>query len=201
MTCKLSLLLLGTILPLSVLNATEEGEADKSPIRLGIEYLYPEDKSRDIKTANLNAFSLVRAYETIGLSLYAGLTASHASGDITQLEGDLNEGTLREVTYQNKAFGIGPGILADLRLWQGNKVSLHLDGSGSILFYNKTFPAGGDRYNFMWRGGPVVRYAIRNDLEIALGYRWMHLSNGQGAGSQNPSYDAQGVNLQYSILF
>ncbi|MCU7937059.1 MAG: acyloxyacyl hydrolase [Candidatus Thiodiazotropha sp. (ex Dulcina madagascariensis)] len=53
----------------------------------------------------------------------------------------------------------------------------------------------------MWRGGPVVRYAIRNDLEIALGYRWMHLSNGQGAGSQNPSYDAQGVNLQYSILF
>jgi hypothetical protein len=113
----------------------------------------------------------------------------------------LNEGTLKEVNYDNEAIGIGPGILADLRFWRYNKLSFHLDGSGSIIFYNRDFPAGGDHYNFMWRGGPVIRYVIWDDQDIGLGYHWMHVSNGQGLGPDNPSYDAQALSLQYTVTF
>ena len=43
------------------------------------------------------------------------------------MEGDINQGTLRETKYDNEAFGIGPGILADLCLWQGKNLSFHFE--------------------------------------------------------------------------
>ena len=171
------------------------------PAHIAVEYLYPTEDSRNITTFNLNAYIRIKTIKTANLSILAGLTATYAAGDITQLEGDLNEGTLRECNYENEALGIGPSILLDLRLWRDSKISFHLDGSGSIIFYNQEFPAGGNRYNFMWRGGPVLRYDIGNGHDIGIGYLWMHVSNGQGIGPNNPSYDAQGVSLQYSIVF
>lgn len=191
--------------PFFVLAAESEEVNDANrcevPARIAIEYLYPTEDSRDITTVNLNAYFRIKTIETINLSILAGLTSTYATGDIIQLEGDLNEGTLRESKFENEAVGIGPGILLDLRLWHGSKFSLHLNGSGSIIFYNQDFPAGGDRYNFMWRSGPVLRYNIGNRRGIGLGYLWMHVSNGQGIGPNNPSYDAQGLNLQYSVVF
>lgn len=171
------------------------------PVRIATEYLYPVADSRDITTVNLNAYIRLKTIETVNLSILAGLTATYATGDITQLEGDFNGGTLRESNYENEAVGLGPGILLDLRLWRVSNFSLHLDGGGSIILYNQDFPAGGDRYNFMWRGGPVLRYDIGNGHDIGLGYLWMHVSNGQGIGPNNPSYDAQGLSLQYSVVF
>ncbi len=129
------------------------------------------------------------------------MTATFASGEITQLEGELNQGTLHDVVYSSDAVGIGPGVLTSLHLWQIGKLSLNLEGAGSFIIYNRDFPAGGDWYNFMWRGGPVLKYSIYQDHEIGLGFKWMHVSNGQGIGPQNPSYDGQGLNIQYSIPF
>ena len=191
--------------PLFVLAAeSDEVKAAKRaeiPVRISLEHLYPTDDSRDITTVNLNTFIRIKKIEAINLSILAGLTSTYATGDITQLEGDINEGTLREVKYENEAVGIGPAIRLDLRLWQGYNFSFHLEGSGSVILYNKDFPAGGDRYNFMWRGGPALKYDIRDKHNIGLGYLWMHVSNGQGLGSDNPSYDAQGLSLQYSVVF
>ena len=178
-----------------------DAERCEMPVRIATEYLYPVEDSRNITTVNLNAYIRLKTIETVNLSILAGLTATYADGDITQLEGDFNEGTLRESNYENEAAGLGPGILLDLRLWHVSKFSLHLDGSGSIILYDQDFPAGGDRYNFMWRGGPILRYDLGNGRDIGLGYLWMHVSNGQGIGPNNPSYDAQGVSLQYSIIF
>lgn len=191
--------------PLFVLAAeSDEAKAAKRaeiPVRISLGYLYPTDDSRDITTVNLNTFIRIKKIEAINLSILAGLTSTYATGDITQLEGDINEGTLREVKYENEAVGIGPAIRLDLRLWQSYNFSFHLEGSGSVILYNKDFPAGGDRYNFMWRGGPALKYDIRDKHNIGLGYLWMHVSNGQGLGSDNPSYDAQGLSLQYSVVF
>lgn len=191
--------------PLFVLAAENDKANDvkrrEVPARIAVEYLYPTADARDITTVNLNAYIRIKTIETVNLSILTGLTVTNATGDITQLEGDLNEGTLRESNYENEAVGLGPGILLDLLLWHGCKFSIHLDGSGGIIFYNQDFPAGGDRYNFMWRGGPVLRYDFGNGHDIGLGYLLMHVSNGQGVGPKNPSYDAQGVSLQYSIVF
>jgi hypothetical protein len=129
----------------------EEAPKENHQVQLGLEYLYPTDDDRNITTYNLNAYYLIKIKNPIipRLSFYAGLTATYATGDITQLEGELSEGTLREVKYDNEAIGIGPNILADLRLGGINKINFHLDGSGSIILYNKDFPSGGEQYNFM----------------------------------------------------
>ena len=198
-------LMLKILLSTSDLYAAEPGSKDadngKHPIRVSVEYLSPTEDSRNIRTINLNAYYLVRKIKTANISIYAGLTATYANGDIMQLEGDINQGTLREVKYENEAAGIGPGMQADFRFWSKNKLSLHLDVSGSVIFYNKDFPAGGGRYNFMWRGGASLSHTIGTDQDIGIGYHLMHVSNGQGLGPQNPSYGAQGVSLQYSVAF
>ena len=187
--------------PAAESNEVKDAKSGKVTARIAMEYLYPTEDSRNIETTNLNAYIRIKKPKNVNLSILAGLTATYATGDITQLEGEFSEGTLRETNYKNTAVGIGPGILLDLRLWQGNKFSLHLDGSGSLIFYSEDFPAGGDRYNFMWRGGPVIRYDIGNGHDIGLGYLWMHVSNGKGLSADNPSYDAKGLGLQYSIIY
>ena len=164
-------------------------------IRIGAEYFFPTEEDRNIRTANWSAYFPIESLKTGNLSTYAGITATYAYGDITQLEGDFNQGTLREVNYENEAFGIGPGILADLRIWRTAGFSLHVDASGSLIFYNEDFPAGGERYNFMWRAGPGIKLG----RHLGITYQWMHVSNGQGLGPKNPSYDAQGITLQYSF--
>lgn len=173
----------------------------RSALLVGIEYLAPLEASRDIDTFNVSAFYSVKTFEVIGLSLSAGGTATHAKGDITQTEGALSEGTLREVTYDTEAVGIGPVVLADLCLWRFDGLSVQVDASAGFIVYDRDFPAGGDRYNFMWRVGPVLQYTVDSGMLAGIGWLWMHVSNGQGTGPQNPSYDAGGLSLQLLFPF
>ena len=168
---------------------------------LGIEYLHPTEEDRNIRTVNLDGFIRLPQGPFVNFSVYVGLTLTHATGDITQLEGDLQQGTLREVNYASRATGIGPGVLADWRLIHRRRLSLHLAGCSNLMLYDRDFPAGGDRYNFMWRGGPWLKFHLTDAHEIGLAWRWMHLSNGQGPGPQNPSYDAQGLSITYALRF
>jgi lipid A 3-O-deacylase len=182
-------------------NSTDKNGVNAPRYRFDIEYLYPTEESRDIQTINLNVYRRIGEFRPVRLTIHAGITATYASGDITQLEGELDQGTLREVNYENEAAGIGPSLLADLCFFNLGSFSFHFAGIGSILLYDKQFPAGGDRYNFMWRGGVFMHCAIGKNQEVGLGYLWMHVSNGQGMGSHNPSYDAQGMNLTFSFTF
>lgn len=201
-----SLLLLALIfISFSPLIAAEkdvnERKTDKIPISLSVDYFYPVEKSRNIDTINFNAYYPIKEFNKIGLILYGELTCTFASGDITQLEGEFSEGTLHEVNYDNEAFGIGPGLWTDFSVLNGDTISFHIGGGGNFIAYNKNFPAGGDRYNFMWRAGPMLKIHIGNKRNIGIGYLWMHVSNGQGAGPQNPSYEAQGISVYFSSAF
>lgn len=168
---------------------------------VGIEYLFPVKESRDIRMINADYNWLITEVGSVNFSLYAGLTASYATGSITQMEGGMESATLREVRHDNSAFGFGPGLLARFRIWSGKKFLIHLNGSGNTIFYNQEFPAGGDFYNFMWRGGPSLEYGIDKLKSISVGYHWTHLSNGQSTETKNPSYDAQGIMLRFSGLY
>jgi hypothetical protein len=166
-----------------------------------IEYLTPTDESRDIRTTNIDLGYLLTRVEKVNLSICACLTATYATGNITQLDGSLESGTLKTVRYDNSAFGLGPGLLASFTLWRISMFSIHLNGRGNFLVYNKKFPAGGEHYNFMWRGGPSLEYEIGKSKVIGVGYHWAHVSNGQGVGAQNPSYDAAGVIVTFNGFF
>lgn len=183
------------------LHARDVDEGGNLKSIFSAEYFHPLSDDRDIRTINLNAYARIGEASSDMLSVYAGLTATYAFGDITQLEGDIEQGTLREVNYDTRAGGFGPGLLVDLSVWRSRRLSAHVSGSGSLIVYTRDFPVGGDRYNFMWRGGPAIRYRIGSGRHVGLGFQWMHVSNGQGVGSQNPSYEAQGLMLQYTTGF
>jgi len=171
------------------------------PEIIAIEYLAPMEKNRDIETVNIDVNYFAARTEPINLSLYFSVTATYAKGSIRQMEGSLQAGTLREARYDNTAFGIGPGLLARFDLFSVGRVSAHLLGSGHLLLYSDEFPAGGDYYNFMWRGGPELAYKIGDTRSIGLSFQWTHVSNGQGLGPQNPSYEAKGVAIRFKGFF
>ncbi len=129
---------------LALFSLTAVTISDASSMSFSVEYLAPTEESRDIKTTNIDLNFLLSEVEKVNLSIYWGLTATYATGSITQLEGSLAAGTLREVRHDNSAVGLGPGLLANFRLWSGNKFSIHLNGSGNFIVYNKEFPAGGE---------------------------------------------------------
>ena len=168
---------------------------------VSIEYLTPTEKSRDIRTINVNYGFFLTEVDKLNLPIYVGFTATYATGNITQLEGSLESGTLREVHYDNSAFGLGPVLWNNIRLGGNNRLSISLDGSGGLIVYHKEFPAGGAHYNFMWRGGPALRYDIDKSKSLDVGYLWAHVSNGQGIGAQNPSYNAGGITLRFTGFF
>lgn len=168
---------------------------------ISIEYLSPTKDDRDIETINMDFNSLISRLDELNLSIYFSITGTYVTGNITQLEGDINAGTLREVRFDNSAFGIGPGLLMSFRLIAIDKLSFHLNGSGNFIIYNERFPAGGDYYNFMWRGGSMVEYKLGDSTSIGLSYQRSHVSNGQGVSPDNPSYSAHGFALRFTGLF
>jgi len=170
-----------------------------------IEYLAPTKNDRDINTTNIDINYLitnsVSLADKVNLKIYFGLIATYATGSITQLEGSIEEGDLREVNFDNSAFGLGPGLLVSFQLWSSNRFSFYLNGRGNFIVYNKKFPAGGDYYNFMWRAGPAFEYQVGHSNAIGVGYNWAHISNGQGVDQKNPSYGAKGIMLKFTGFF
>jgi lipid A 3-O-deacylase len=168
-----------------------------------LEYFTPQhEKDRNIDTISLNLQKI--NYADDFLSVYSGITITRAWGDMTR----------QDVYSECDAYGIGPTGLIRLRLLGlnflgysgGSSVELSLDMSGSVIFWNKNFPTGGDFYDFMWRVGPKLSYLIWERTVLNVGYKWMHVSNGQwewqdfyktsGKGTKhNPSYNAKGISL------
>ena len=163
---------------------------------IGLGYLSALTEDRDIKTVNADLAFAIAGPGHLPLWTYFDVVGTYATGDITQLEGELREGTLRKVEYNTGAFGIGPGLRLDLELMEIEGLHVDLCGSGHLVLYSQRFPAGGDHYNFMWRGGPVIEYRVTDDRSVGLGYERSHVSNGQGMTRRNPSYDAHGIFLR-----
>ena len=105
------------------------------------------------------------------------------------------------MSFNNSAFGIGPGILLSFEIIRLNKISLHINGSGNFILYSERLPAGGEYYNFLWRGGPMIEYDVGKAKSIGISYQRSHVSNGKGLSTKNPSYDAHGIALRLTGIF
>lgn len=163
---------------------------------LGAEYMAPYDPSRLIRTVSINAYPSIQMFKKVHLSLGAGLTATYAWGNIIQYGNNF-----QNVTYQTAAFGIGPGILVRFEPLIVGRFSISLDMNLALILYTAHFPAGGDIYNFMLRFGGSLCYRVTKRDKIALGGRWMHVSNGQGLNEHNPSYPSAGANISVIHYF
>ncbi|MFZ2323616.1 MAG: hypothetical protein WAV89_07965 [Ignavibacteriaceae bacterium] len=168
-------------------------ESSSLPIKFlefGLEYYSPSHWNRQIKTININGFIGKEFVQSIGLHLFAGATITHAWGNIIAV----NKNN-KEEKFQTSAMGIGPVVLVRVQPLSIGRFSFSVDGLGGIILYNKSFPPGGDYYNFMFRLGGTIAFYLGNDLNLNIGLRRMHISNGQGVGPFNPFYEGTGLSL------
>jgi hypothetical protein len=171
----------------------------------GVEYLAPTKPGRDLSTVNFDLFYAFpkpnRTLQKSHLSLYTGLTASRVTGTITQLTGSYEEGTLKNTTFESSANGIGPVFLLRFDALHQGRSRFFLDASHGILFFDRPFPTGGDRYNGLRRLGASLSYRMDATYTLNIGYRWMHGSNGKGVNPRNPAYEGRGANIQLGVAY
>jgi lipid A 3-O-deacylase len=164
-----------------------------STLEIEWEYLTPVEKARQINTLTLDI--LRESSHGNYFSYYQGLTITRAWGNLEHM------GMIKDTS----AFGIGPVYLMKYEPFKWPHAALSFDLSGGLILYNQDFPTGGDFYNFMWRIGPKFSYKINDNFRFDIGYKLMHVSNGQWsnspANSHNPAYNADGISLSFTNLF
>ncbi len=182
------LILLISLVTTPVLADSEAAWPNNRPrLEWEIEYLTPYDKDRQIDTISFNALRQSGMTKS-GWNNYRGITLTRAWGEINRTT----------IDPDSSAFGIGPTFLTRKALWQQGKAIVYWDASVALIFYSQDFPAGGDFYNFMWRLGPKLTYAINTETSWEVAYKAMHVSNGQISHrdpSPNPSYNAGGFTV------
>jgi opacity protein-like surface antigen len=192
-----SLVLLATLAVLGgVCTAQPRAGAAATGVLLDVsgEYYYPTHSSRRVHSAFLNAAIGAEVVRPLRLYALAGLTFTFADGDIVQWND-----SFEDVRYRARAAGLGPMFLLRAMPVQLGRLSIGAEMVGAILLYSSRFPPGGDIYNFTWRFGGAVGYQLTERLQLTVGMRWMHVSNGQGLGPQNPSYEAIGFPIALSL--
>jgi hypothetical protein len=172
--------------------AEEPAPPDPHVLRVeaGVEHLWPVHADRQIATTSANVVLGAGVFGSRWLVWRAGLTLTYAEGYIVQW----NE-HFRDVRFDTSAGGLGPVVLLRVQAPELARVKIAFEGSGAVLLYTRGFPAGGDRYNFMWRAGPSLEAHLSGSYWLGAGLRWMHVSNGQGLVPRNPAYNARGVSV------
>jgi hypothetical protein len=189
------LLLVLTAVP-RVLSAREPPPRARRPVlRVDseLEYYLPTKRERPIYSTFANCVVGAELWRGV-LSLAAGVTSTVAWGSITQWDENF-----RDVRYDTTAAGLGPIFLIRIAPFGVGAFGVVLDLLGGLVAYSVRFPPGGDLYNFTWRMGGALVARMTDNLFFTAGIRWMHVSNGQGLGPQNPSYEGVGfpVDLMY----
>jgi hypothetical protein len=170
-------------------------------IMVELEELGPLEHNRQIRTTNLHFLFRMKSFDIGVFKLYGGLTVSRARGTISYRTGSSEAGTLKDQTYDSAATGAGPLLAIRAELARNGNLSLSLDGSAGVLLYDRDFPSGASRYEFMFRYGPTVSYKLNDRQDLSLTLRGMHVSNGQGFNTHNPEYNSAGVGVQFLGAF
>ena len=181
-------------------NVFPETQAGRE-IMVELQEFGPIERERRIRTTNLDFLFRIRSFDTPDFKFYGGLTVSRARGTITRWTGSSQAGTLKEETFDSAATGAGPVLAVRVEFARGGNLSASLDGSAGVLLYDRDFPPGASRYEFMFRYGPTLSYRLNDRQELSLTLRGMHVSNGQGFNPHNPEYNAIGVGVQFLGAF
>lgn len=205
---KISLIAIATfvvfITNFSNLHAQQCCETDpflqyNSLLGTGADYLVPTRLSNKIKTISAHTVVWKRYFKDISILMKAGITTTYAWGYSRQWY-PISDFVWYAIDYKTSAYGAGPFLQIEHTIIKTKNISLLGEGSAGCILYDKRFPYGGDIYNFMLRTGPSIAYKINSNSFIKVGYRWMHVSNGQGSGNHNPFYEAQGINVGFFLI-
>lgn len=155
-----------------------------------VEYYAPKDDDRQIESVFAYALFGKEYVNELHYSLYCGAVGTYAWGYILQWDENFND-----VRYDTDAGGLGPAVMIRVDFFRSPPFHLSGDFLMGAIFYNKHFPPGGDIYNFFRKYGISMGLALDNKREFVLGFRDMHVSNGQGMNQNNPSYEGWGISV------
>ena len=144
-------------------------------------------KDRHIDLYNVHAFKKMK--DVGAWDLYYGLTVSRAVGYTTE------DGIYRD----SGAVGLGPALMMRYEKAISGKLYGAVEGTGSLLFYNRAHPGDGRAYGFLWRIGPRLTYRYTEQDAVSLAYLFHHASNGMGR--HNPGYNGIGFSMGYQHRF
>jgi lipid A 3-O-deacylase len=181
-------------------NVLPETQAGREII-VELQELGPVERARQIHTVNLDLLFRIRRFDIPDFTFYGGFTVSRSRGNLTRRTGSFEAGTLRDEPFDSAATGAGPVLAIRSEFARSGNVSASVDGSVGVLLYDRDFPAGASRYDFMFRYGPTLSYRLNDRQVWSLTLRGMHVSNGQGFNNHNPQYNAAGVGVQFLGVF
>ena len=191
-TLAAALLAMAALLPVSGVLAEDSGNSTENEDRSTWEIQYDSMHPCIFGDRHISN-DTVHIYQKMGhrgtLSWYRGLTISDNHGHLTD----------DDVWRKSDAWGVGPSVMGRYEHKLTGKLYGGVDATGTLLFYNKAFPAGGRAYGFMWRTGPRLTWKSGDKDSFSVGYTIMHCSNGMK--SRNPGYNANGLTVAWSHQF
>jgi hypothetical protein len=167
-----------------------------SKTEVGMEYLTPTRFVNQIRTVSVHGYFWKKRFEKISIKVSTGFICTYAWGTSRQFE-ELGDSAVLVTTHQTSAFGAGPILQVDPTIIKLRRLSVIAEVDFGVILYSNRFPYGGDVYNFIFKGGPSLDYKINRNSSFRVGYRWMHVSNGQGNGNHNPFYEGYGLNVSF----
>src|SRR5205814_1276635 len=108
---------------------------------------------------------------------------------------------LKDETFDSTASAAGPVLAARVELGRSGNVAASVEGSAGVLLYDRDFPAGASRYEFMFRIGPTLSYRLNEMQDLSLMFMRMHVSNAKGSTTNNPASSAGGFAVKFSGVF
>jgi len=167
---------------------TELYKSGSSYKSIYIEFYDSEDYDRDIQIINLN---IEQGYYILpNFSVNVGANVLFTNGHRTEI------GNRGEENTDARVVGTGLSGLLRLDIFTFRKNSVFIDGGLGLVFTSDDFPPGGTFWNLMSRYGAGLSINIKPNMNLGLGLRHIHFSNGKGIGHpRNPAYDGNGVYL------
>jgi len=162
--------------------------ADETAWVTSLDYYAPrpgfDRQNRDI---DVEDFRVTRAWHfRRGLEAQFGGLAFRASGTRTT-------NTSPPSLEGSDALGLGFGPMGRWNLLEIKRVRFFGDAGPDVIFTNNPFPAGGTNYDFFLRAGGGAAFRLNESYWLEAGFRWTHISNGQGIGPGNPAWQGRGV--------
>ena len=149
-------------------------------------YYDSENYDKDIQIVSLNldqGYYLFRNFYLLG-----GSSILLTKGQRTEI------GQRGESRTSAQVMGAALSALMRLDVITHHHNSVFIDGGFGFLLTAKEFPPGGTIWNFMSRYGVGLSISIEPQVNLIMGVRHIHISNGKGYGhSQNPAYDGNGL--------
>jgi len=157
-------------------------------VEVQLEYLHHGYfEEREIDTYNVHIYQKFKQNGSV--SWHKGLTVTRAVGYNNE------DGIHRD----SNAVGLGPSLMLRWEKPVSGKLAASIDGTGSLMFYNKAHPAEGRAFGFLWRIGPRLTYAFDKSNAVSVGWMFTHSSN--GFITNNPGYNGTGFDIGYNHSF